>query len=72
MLDTLRASTHIERMKTARQQIDELLDKQKWVSIHMDRSTTKGFDLINARRRYHKLEEEITKLCRESGERRMP
>ena len=59
-------------MKTARQQIDELLEKQKWTSIHMDRSTTKGFDLINARRRYHKLEEQITKLCRESGERRMP
>lgn len=68
----MRASTHIKRMKTARQQIDELLEKQKWASAHMDRCTTKGFDLINARRRYHKLDEQITKLCRESGERRMP
>jgi hypothetical protein len=59
-------------MKTARQQIDELLEKQKWASSHMDWSTTKGFDLINARRQYHKLDEQITKLCRESGERRMP
>ena len=58
-------------MKTTRQQIDELLEKQKWASTHMDRSTTKGFDLINARRRYHKLDAQITKLCA-SGERRMP
>jgi len=58
--------------KTAREQIDDLLEQQKWCSIHMDRSTTKGFDLINARRRYHKLEEQISNLCRESGERRIP
>lgn len=59
-------------MKTARQKIDELLEKQKWLGIHMDRSTTKGFDLINTRRRYHKLESQIENLCRESGERRVP
>ena len=59
-------------MKTARTQIDELLEKQKQISVYMDRSTIKCFDLINARRRYHKIDEQITKLCRESGERRVP
>lgn len=59
-------------MKTIRQQIDELLEKQMWVSRHMENSAVKGFDLINARRRYHKLDKQIEKLCRESGERRIP
>lgn len=59
-------------MKTPRQQIDELIEKQKWISAHMDRSTTRGFNLINARRRYHKIDAQITKLCGESGEKRAP
>lgn len=58
--------------ETSRNRIDELLDQQRWIGIHMDRSTTKGFDLINARQRWHKLDAEISRLCRESGERRMP
>ena len=58
--------------KTIRQQIDELLEKQMWASRHMENSAVKGFDLINARRRYHKLDKQIEKLCRESGERRIP
>ena len=59
-------------MKTIRQQIDELIEKQKWVSHHMENSAIKGFDLINARRQYHKIDAQIEKLCRESGERRIP
>jgi hypothetical protein len=55
---------------TARSRIDALLDDQKWTSIHMDRLT--GFDRINARRKYHRLDKRIEALCRESGERRIP
>lgn len=57
-------------MKTARQQIDELLEEQNRVSDRLDRGPTADF--INARRRYHELDEQIAKLCRESGERRVP
>lgn len=55
-----------------RQTLDRLLDQQKAIGIHMDRSSIKGFDLINARRRWHKLDKQISELCRETGLRRVP
>ena len=54
-----------------RTQIDALIEQQKYISRQLDNPSIKGFDLINARKRWHKLDKAITRLCKDSGERRV-
>jgi hypothetical protein len=61
----------MKRNETARQEIDRLIELQKMASAKMENSAIRGFDLINARHRWHSLDKQIDRLCRESGERRV-